>query len=85
MPVNTWFQDSHLNEAKRFISTNQQLVGDFMGGEFVDHWCRDLSRWDGAQSKLPLFALISLTIWLKLNVQKLSIPDELTFSEIVEI
>ena len=83
MPLNVWFSGENHEKVKNFVYSNRNLCGDIMGGIFADEWCKENSYGLNLENKLGLFSLISLIIWLKLNIENCKFQKSATFEDFI--
>jgi asparagine synthase (glutamine-hydrolysing) len=83
MPLERWFcRGERARDVRRFLERHRDLVGELVSTDLAARM-RDDTFYRGAPGAMRLFALVSLVLWARINVQGSISDPHISFSDLV--
>jgi len=81
MPLDDWFRDQSVGgTAQRFVVKNKDLIADCCSARLASA-VGDESLYHGRAGAMRLFALVSLVLWAKHNVESTAVDSPTSFTD----
>jgi len=85
MPINVWLNDEAIKgKLDLFLDKNLHFVKDYLSVSLYDNIKKNKDILYSSKS-MPLFAVINFLIWCKLNIENISVSNDIYLTEFLEL